>query len=50
MFLRAKKRIKDGKVHRYWSIVESYRVDEAHVLQRQVGSQVMGQDQLAGGG
>ena len=25
MYLRAKKRIKDGKEHRYWSIVESYR-------------------------
>ena len=36
MFLRAKKRIKDGKVHRYWSIVESYRIDEERVLQRQV--------------
>jgi hypothetical protein len=36
MFLRAKKRLKDGKEHRYWSIVESYRVDEERVLQRQV--------------
>ena len=36
MFLRANKRRKDGKEHRYWSIVESYRVDEERVLQRQV--------------
>ena len=26
MFLRAHKRIKDGKEHRYWSIVENRRV------------------------
>jgi len=36
MFLRANKRRKDGKEHRYWSIVESYRVAEDRVLQRQV--------------
>jgi hypothetical protein len=36
MFLRANKRLKDGKEHRYWSIVESYRVAEDRVLQRQV--------------
>ena len=27
MFLRANKRFKDGKEHRYWSIVESYRAE-----------------------
>ncbi len=26
MFLRAHKRLKDGKEHRYWSIVENRRV------------------------
>jgi Transposase DDE domain len=36
MFLRAKKRIKDGKEHRYWSIVENRRVAEGRVVQRQV--------------
>lgn len=36
MFLRAKKRIKDGKTHRYWSIVESRRVAGDRVVQRQV--------------
>ena len=36
MFLRAKKRIKDGKEHRYWSIVENRRVADGRVVQRQV--------------
>ena len=36
MFLRAKKRIKDGKEHRYWSIVENRRVAGGRVVQRQV--------------
>ena len=36
MFLRAKKRIKDGKEHRYWSIVENRRVTDGRVVQRQV--------------
>jgi transposase len=36
MFLRAKKRIKDGKEHRYWSIVENRRVAGDRVVQRQV--------------
>jgi len=36
MFLRAKKRIKDGKEHRYWSIVENRRVAGDHIVQRQV--------------
>ena len=26
MFVRCKKRFKDGKVHRYWSVVENVRV------------------------
>ncbi len=36
MFLRAKKRFKDGKEHRYWSIVENRRVSGDRVVQRQV--------------
>lgn len=36
MFLRAKKRLKDGKEHRYWSIVENRRVQGNRVVQRQV--------------
>jgi transposase len=36
MFLRATKRIKDGKEHRYWSIVESKRCQVGRVVQRQV--------------
>ena len=36
MFLRAKKRIKDGKEHRYWSIVENRRVAGDRIVQRQV--------------
>ena len=32
----AKKRIKDGKEHRYWSIVESCRNRDGCVVQRQV--------------
>lgn len=36
MFLRAKTRIKDGKTHRYWSIVENRRVGGGRVVQRQV--------------
>ena len=34
MFLRATKRFKDGKVHYYWSMVESVRVGR-RVFQRQ---------------
>ena len=34
MFLRAKTRKKDGKVHRYWSIVENRRVRGGHVVQK----------------
>src|SRR2546429_9999563 len=35
MFLRANRRIKDGKEHRYWSIVENRRTAEGRVVQRQ---------------
>ena len=35
MFLRANKRYKDGKVHRYWSLMESVRAGR-RVFQRQV--------------
>ncbi|MBE3046464.1 IS1634 family transposase [Candidatus Bathyarchaeota archaeon] len=36
MFLRAKRRFKDGKEHRYWSIVENHRTLDNKVVQRQV--------------
>lgn len=36
MFLRATTRNKDGKAHRYWSIVENRRVADGRVLQRHV--------------
>jgi len=36
MFLRAKTRKKDGKTHRYWSVVENKRVSGGRVVQRQV--------------
>ncbi|WP_139557291.1 IS1634 family transposase [Methylotetracoccus oryzae] len=36
MFLRAKRRFKDGKEHRYWSLVENHRVTGGRVVQRQV--------------
>jgi len=36
MFLRAKRRFKDGKEHRYWSIVENHRTAAKQVVQRQV--------------
>ena len=36
MFLRSKKRYKDGKEHRYWSIVENQRMPGGKVSQRQV--------------
>ena len=36
MFLRFNKRIKDGKEHRYWNIVESQRCTGGKVVQRQV--------------
>lgn len=36
MFLRAKIRRKDGKLHRYWSVVENRRVSTGRVVQRHV--------------
>ena len=36
MFLRANTRKKDGKVHRYWSIVENRRLPGGRVSQRHV--------------
>ena len=36
MFLRAKIRRKDGKQHRYWSVVENKRVGQGRVVQRHV--------------
>src|SRR4249920_723406 len=36
MFVRAKVREKDGKLHRYWSIVENQRTRGGRVVQRQV--------------
>ena len=36
VFLREKSRKKDGKTHRYWSVVENHRVIGGGVVQRQV--------------
>ena len=36
MFLRCQRRKKDGKAHEYWSIVESRRLSDGRVAQRQV--------------
>jgi len=36
MYLRSNRRIKDGKEHRYWNIVESKRCGAGKVVQRQV--------------
>jgi hypothetical protein len=36
MFLRYCSRKKDGKEHRYWSIVENKRVNDRRVVQRHV--------------
>ena len=36
MFLRFNRRLKDGKEHRYWNIVESKRCAGGRVVQRQV--------------
>jgi transposase len=36
MFLRCSKRIKDGKEHRYWSVVENRRLADRRVVQRHV--------------
>jgi hypothetical protein len=36
MFLRVKTRTKDGKTHRYWSVVANRRLGDGRVAQRQV--------------
>lgn len=36
MFLRCSKRLKDGKQHLYWSVVENRRLHDGRVLQRHV--------------
>ena len=36
MFLRCINRLKDGKVHRYYSVVENRRLQSGKVAQRQV--------------
>jgi hypothetical protein len=36
MFLRSKQRRKDGKTHRYVSLVENRRVHSGRVVQRQI--------------
>jgi hypothetical protein len=36
MFLRCKTRHKDGKSHRYWSVVENRRVGGGRIVQRHV--------------
>ena len=36
MFLRCSKRIKDGKTHHYYSVVENRRLQSGKVAQRQV--------------
>jgi hypothetical protein len=36
MFLRVKRRLKDGKEHRYWSIVENHRKVDIQVVQSHV--------------
>ena len=36
MYLKCNRRFKDGKEHRYWSIVESRRCTEGRVVQRPV--------------
>ena len=36
MFLRCTRRVKDGKTHEYWNVVENRRLDDGRVVQRQV--------------
>jgi hypothetical protein len=36
MFLRRTRRVKDGKVHEYWNLVENRRLSDGRVVQRQV--------------
>ena len=36
MFLRCNRRLKDGKSHEYWSVVENRRLSHGRIVQRQV--------------
>ena len=36
MFLRCTRRVKDGKSHEYWNVVENRRLSDGRVVQRQV--------------
>ena len=36
MFLRCSKRLKDGKEHFYWSVVENRRLHDGRIVQRHV--------------
>ncbi len=36
MFLRCARRLKDGKLHEYWNVVENRRLADGRVAQRQV--------------
>ena len=36
MFLRCNRRVKDGKSHDYWSVVENRRLAGGRIVQRQV--------------
>jgi hypothetical protein len=36
MFLRCTRRVKDGKTHEYWNLVENRRLTDGRVVQRQV--------------
>ena len=36
MYLKCNRRKKDGKIHRYWSVVESYRLNNGRSAKRQV--------------
>lgn len=36
MLLRCNRRVKDGKVHDYWSVVENRRLSDGRIVQRQV--------------
>ena len=36
MFLRSNKRLKDGKEHRYWSVVENKRIAANRTVQKTI--------------
>ena len=36
MYLKCNQRKKDGKIHRYWSVMESYRLNNGCSAKRQV--------------